>query len=186
MITRAFKFALVLFFTTFLFGQSVAQEYRPEWSSLNQRKTPEWWSDAKFGIFVHWGLYSVPAYAPVDEVEGVYAKYAEHYYMRLLEGDKLFTDYHKKHYGEDFSYEDFVPLFKAEHFDPDKWAELFKKSGAGYVVLTSKHHDGYSLWPSEHSPGWNSVETGPKRDIIQELSTSVRNAGLRMGLYYSL
>lgn len=186
MITRAFKFALVLFFTTFLFGQSVAQEYRPEWSSLNQRKTPEWWSDAKFGIFVHWGLYSVPAYAPVDEVEGVYAKYAEHYYMRLLEGDKLFTDYHKKHYGEDFSYEDFVPLFKAEHFDPDKWAALFKKSGAGYVVLTSKHHDGYSLWPSEHSPGWNSVETGPKRDIIQELSTSVRNAGLRMGLYYSL
>lgn len=187
MTIKGFQITAVLILTTFFSAnQILAQEYEPEWNSLNQRKTPEWWSDAKFGIFVHWGLYSVPAYAPVDEVEGVYAKYAEHYYMRLLEDNKFFTDYQKKHYGENSSYEDFVPLFKAEFFDPDQWAELFKKSGAGYVVLTSKHHDGYSLWPSEHSPGWNSVETGPKRDIIGDLSASVRKAGMRMGLYYSL
>lgn len=77
-------------------------------------------------------------------------------------------------------------MFKAEFFDPEQWAELFKKSGAGYVVLTSKHHDGYCLWPSEQSPGWNSVDSGPKRDIIQDLSRAVRKEGLRMGLYYSL
>lgn len=166
--------------------QSYSQEYKAEWSSLDQRKVPEWWTDAKFGIFVHWGLYAVPAFAPVDEVDGVYEKYAEHYLTRLNEGNEAFTRYHKAHFGEDFSYDDFPKLFKAEFFEPDKWAELFKKSGARYVVLTSKHHDGYSLWPSEHSPGWNSVETGPKRDIIQDLSTAVRKAGMRMGLYYSL
>ncbi len=169
------------------FAEKVAaQEYQPKWSSLNQRPVPQWWSDAKFGIFVHWGLYSVPAYAPVNEVEGVYEKYAEHYLTKLLEGNKYFTAYQKQNYGENSTYKDFVPLFKAEFFEPDKWADLFKRSGAGYVVLTSKHHDGYCLWPSEHSPGWNSVETGPRRDLINDLSASVRKAGLRMGLYYSL
>lgn len=163
-----------------------AQTYEPKWSSLDQRAVPQWWSDAKFGIFVHWGLYAVPAYAPVNEVKGVYEKYAEHYYRRLLDKNPYFTAYHQRVYGENSTYKDFVPLFKAEFFDPDQWAELFKKSGAGYVVLTSKHHDGYTLWPSTLSPGWNSVETGPKRDIIGDLSASVRKAGLKMGLYYSL
>lgn len=168
------------------FFKLLAQEYKPEWSSLNTRSVPQWWTDAKFGIFVHWGLYSVPAYAPVDEVEGVYQKYAEHYLMRLLEKNKHFTKFHQENYGDSISYQDFTKLFKAEFFDPDKWANLFKKSGARYVVLTSKHHDGYSLWPSKESKGWNSVDTGPRRDIINDLSVSVRNAGLRFGLYYSL
>lgn len=186
MLKSPFRSVLVLLILAFFLNQVQAQEYKAEWASLDQREVPQWWSDAKFGIFIHWGLYSVPAYAPVDEVQGVYEKYAEHYYNRLLQGNKLFTEHHNKYYGKNFSYEDFVPLFKAEFFDPDKWAELFKKSGAGYVVLTSKHHDGYCLWPSKHSSGWNSVETGPKRDIIQELTASVRKEGLRMGLYYSL
>lgn len=163
-----------------------AQDYKPEWNSLDQRAVPEWWKEAKFGIFVHWGLYSVPAYAPVDEVEGVYEKYAEHYYHRLLEGNKFFTDYHERNYGAAFTYKDFAPMFTAAFFKPQQWAELFKKSGAKYVVLTSKHHDGYCLWPSAQSPGWNSVDTGPKRDLIKDLSNAVRNAGLKMGLYYSL
>ncbi|MFT2010506.1 alpha-L-fucosidase [Pontibacter sp. 13R65] len=178
----------MLLFLVFSFSSEklMAQKYQPKWSSLDQRPVPQWWSDAKFGIFVHWGLYSVPAYAPVNEVEGVYEKYAEHYMNRLLEGNPHFTNYQKKFYGEGSTYRDFVPLFKAEYFEPDQWAEMFKKSGAGYVVLTSKHHDGYCLWPSKLSPGWNSVETGPRRDLINELSNSVRKAGLRMGLYYSL
>jgi len=171
-----------------LFGtqESFTQSYQPRWESLDQRAVPQWWKDAKFGIFVHWGLYSVPAYAPVDQVEGVYEKYSEHYLMRLIEKNEHFTDYQKRNFGESSSYKDFAPMFKAEFFNPDKWADLFKKSGARYVVLTSKHHDGYCLWPSEESKGWNSVDVGPKRDLIADLSKSVRSKGLPFGLYYSL
>ena len=163
-----------------------AKKYEPNWASIDERAIPQWWSDAKFGIFIHWGLYSVPAYAPVNEVKGVYEKYAEHYYRRLLDSNQLFTNYHKRVYGDNTTYKDFVPLFTAEFFDPAQWAALFKAAGAGYVVLTSKHHDGYALWPSAQSPGWNSVETGPKRDLIGDLSEAVRKEGLKMGLYYSL
>lgn len=161
-------------------------QYEENWESLDKRIAPEWWGDAKFGIFIHWGLYSVPAYAPVNEVQGIYEKYAEHYESRLLTGNTLFTDFHKKYYGEDFTYEDFAPMFKAAHFNPDQWSELFKRAGAKYVVLTSKHHDGFCLWPSKFASRWNSVEAGPHVDIIDKLSASVRNSGLRFGLYYSL
>jgi alpha-L-fucosidase len=163
-----------------------AQQYQPNWASLDQRATPQWWSDAKFGIFIHWGLYAVPAYAPVNEVDGVYEKYAEHYYNRLLTKNKYFLNYHNKNFGENFKYQDFAPLFKAEFFDPNEWASLFEKSGAKYVVLTSKHHDGFCLWPSAQSPKWNSAELGPKRDLAGDLTQAVRNKGLKMGFYYSL
>lgn len=164
----------------------VAQQYQPNWNSIDQREIPQWWRDAKFGIFIHWGPYSVPAYAPVDEVEGVYEKYAEHYENRLLTNNKLFVDFHRKAYGENFTYQNFAPLFRAEHFQPDKWAELFKKAGAKYVVLTSKHHDGFCLWPSKYSPRWNSVEIGAHRDLAGELTEAVRASDLKMGFYYSL
>ena len=178
---RGFIVVCLLFISTVMFAQ-----YSANWESLDKRPTPEWWTDAKFGIFIHWGLYSVPAYAPVNEVEGIYEKYAEHYYNRLLEGKKYFKDFHHKHYGEKFSYADFAPMFKAEYFDPTQWADLFKEAGAKYVVLTSKHHDGFCLWPSTQTPVWNSVVMGPHVDIIDTLSTAVRNAGLHFGLYYSL
>lgn len=171
--------ATTLTFTAF-------SQYQPNWESLDKRETPQWWKDAKFGIFIHWGLYSVPAYAPVNEVDGIYEKYAEHYYNRLLTGNKFFQDFHAKHYGENFKYGDFASLFKAEYFNPDEWAELFKEAGAKYVVLTSKHHDGFCLWPSTQSPHWNSVVMGPHVDIIDTLSQAVRDTGLRFGLYYSL
>lgn len=161
-------------------------QYQPNWQSLDQREIPSWWRDAKFGIFIHWGIYSVPAYAPVNEVEGIYEKYAEHYYNRLLGGNKLFLDFHEKHYGKDFSYADFAPMFTAAYFNPNEWADLFKEAGAKYVVLTSKHHDGFCLWPSAYSPRWNSTVTGPKRDLIGALSKATREAGLHFGLYYSL
>lgn len=169
-----------------LFSVKAHAQYQPNWASLDQRETPEWWKEAKFGIFIHWGLYSVPAYAPVEEVEGVYEKYSEHYENRLLTGNKLFTAHHNKYFGKDFNYKDFAPMFKAEYFNPDDWADLFQQAGAKYVVLTSKHHDGFCLWPSKESKGWNSAEAGPHRDIIQDLGTSVRKKGLHMGLYYSL
>lgn len=163
-----------------------SQQYAPTWESLDKRETPAWWTDAKFGIFIHWGPYAVPAYAPVDEVEGVYEKYAEHYENRLLTKNELFLKHHAKHYGENFTYQDFAPMFKAEYFAPDKWADLFQRSGAKYVVLTSKHHDGFCLWPSAESPHWNSVAIGPHRDLAGDLTTAVRKKGLRMGFYYSL
>jgi alpha-L-fucosidase len=166
-------------------GSSFAQ-YQPNWDALDKRETPQWWKDAKFGIFIHWGVYSVPAYAPVHEVEGVYEKYAEHYANRLLSKNKLFMEHHVKYYGADFRYEDFVPMFKAEYFNPDQWTDLFERAGAKYVVLTSKHHDGFALWPSKESNGFNSVDLGPKRDLAGELTEAVRRKGMHMGFYYSL
>lgn len=164
--------------------------YQPTWESVDSRPTPSWFTDAKFGIFIHWGVYSVPAYAPVG-------KYAEWYWNALDKGPKIKEEpnptwrFHARNYGEQFAYADFAPLFRAEMYDPDYWAEVFEKSGARYVVLTSKHHDGFALWPSAHATAawkrpWNAVEIGPRRDVLGDLTTAVRKRGLKMGFYYSL
>lgn len=157
---------------------NLSSQVLPTWESINQRGYPQWFSDAKLGIFIHWGIYSVPAFA---SKEG----YAEWYYRGLMTNDDR-KAFQERVYGKDFQYEDFVPMWKAELWNPDEWAELFKKSGAKYVLLVSKHHDGYCLWPSQYAPGWNSVETGPRRDICGELTEAVRKQGLKMGFYYSL
>lgn len=180
MYKRSFSLTIILFLLFPLMAQ-----YNAEWSSLDKRELPQWWSDAKFGIFIHWGLYSVPAYAPMDEVEEIYEKYAEHYGRRLSRGNPYFVNFHKKHYGEHFQYADFGPMFKAEYFNSQEWTELFKAAGAKYVVLTSKHHDGFCLWPSTHTPQWNSVMMGPHVDLVDTLSKAVRAGGLHFGLYYS-
>lgn len=182
-----------LSFVLFLFiniGYSNAQkDYSPTWESIDNRPVPGWFSDAKFGIFIHWGLYSVPAWAPADADVGIYAKYAEWYWWRInedSEAGKLFRDYHNKTYGKEFKYQDFARDFNVLHFDPEKWAEVFKKAGARYVVLTSKHHEGFTLWPSAQSWNWNSVDVGPHRDLCGDLSKAVKDSGLHMGFYYSL
>ncbi|MDD3546103.1 MAG: alpha-L-fucosidase [Kiritimatiellae bacterium] len=162
-----------------------AETYKAEWASLDKRPVPQWWRDAKFGIFIHWGVYSVPAYAPVDEAN-VFAKYSEHYDNRIRSNNPAFTNFHMRTYGEHVAYADFATRFRAEHFRPGQWADLFKRSGAKYVVLTSKHHDGYALWPSAYSPRWNSQVIGPHRDLAGELTAAVKQAGLHMGFYYSL
>lgn len=162
-------------------------EYKPTWESLDKRPVPKWFMDAKFGIFIHWGVYSVPAWRKVTS--GRYASYAEWYYARVMEDKKNGgAEFHRRNYGQDFEYRGFGPMFKAELFDPDSWAELFARSGAKYVVLTSKHHDGYCLWPtkSPYKKNWHSMAVGPKRDLVGELTRSVRKKGLRMGLYYSI
>lgn len=180
------KHIILLALAVFSVVPAAAQDQAESWEQLDRRPMPQWWKDAKFGIFIHWGLYSVPAYAPVKEVQGVYEKYAEHYYARLLSGNKLFTDFHNRTYGPRVRYADFASQFKAEHFDPAQWSRLFEKAGARYVVLTSKHHDGFCLWPSTQSPQWNSVVMGPHVDIIDSLSKAVTRQGLHFGLYYSL
>lgn len=153
--------------------------YEPDWNSLNSRPTPDWYDQAKFGIFVHWGVYSVPAWGPKGQ-------YAEWYWHSMQDHNGPTWKFHVKTYGANFKYQDFAPMFKARLFNPDQWAALFKAAGARYVVLTSKHHDGFCLWPSAESWNWNSVDIGPHQDLVAELAGAVRAHGLRMGLYYSL
>ena len=153
------------------------KRYTGKWESVNTHQVPKWYDDCKFGIFIHWGIYSVPAYAPhtwelgeVDSKEWFADNpYAEWYYNSLNIGKGPTYEHHMEKYGKDFKYEDFIPMWKAENWDPAKWAELFKKAGAQYVVLTTKHHDGFCLYPSKYT----------------ELTDAVRAEGIRMGLYYS-
>jgi alpha-L-fucosidase len=180
-----------------LVGRLSAQTYQPTWDSLDKRLTPRWYTEAKFGIFIHWGVYSVPAYAPV--IPGKLA-YSEWYWHQMTEGrdnpnaNDVETGtwaFHRKTFDAGFSYRNFAPQFKAELFDPSHWADVLASSGAKYVVLTSKHHDGFALWPSHEASAdwgqpWNAVDTGPKRDLMNDLSEAVRGKGLHMGYYYSL
>ena len=179
----------VLVFVLLMALKLNGQTYDAKWESLDTRPVPQWFEDSKFGIFIHWGVYSVPAWGPTGDSIGVYDKYAEWYWRKMDQEGKVrkyFLDFHVKTYGPNFKYQDFAPMFKAELFDPDQWADLFKESGARYVVLTSKHHEGFTLWPSAQSWNWNSVDVGPHRDLCGDLTTAVKKAGLHMGFYYSL
>lgn len=173
---RISLFALIIALA--VFGCLQAQ-VEPTWESINKRGYPQWFGDAKLGIFIHWGVYSVPAFA---SREG----YGEWYYRGLTSGDTARQAFQTRMFGEGASYQDIEPFFKAEMFDPDAWADLFEKSGAKYVLLVTKHHDGYCLWPSRYAPHWNSVNGGPKRNIVAELTEAVRAHNMRMGFYYSL
>jgi len=169
-----------------LAGPAAWSAYEPKWESLDQRPTPEWFLDAKFGIFIHWGVYSVPAW-------GAPKQYAEWYWNRMhnRKADNPWWQFHVKNYGDQFDYQDFAPMFRCELFDPEQWADVFYRSGAKYVVPTSKHHEGYCLWPNAQASKtwgrpWNSLEVGPKRDLLGELGAAVRQRGLKYGFYYSL
>ncbi len=162
------------------------ERYEARWESLDRRPTPSWFLDGKFGIFIHWGVYSVPAW-------GAPRSYAEWYWQRMADRkpDNVWWQFHRKNYGESFDYKDFAPMFRAELFDPAQWADIFRRSGARYVVLTSKHHEGFCLWPSQEANRawgrpWNSVDIGPRRDLLGDLAQAVRAQGLKMGFYYSL
>lgn len=172
-------FILFLVIPQFLF----AQNYQPNWHSLDSRPVPQWFKDAKFGIFIHWGVYSVPAWCTKGN-------YAEWYQQGLQTTDTARQKFHKENYGNR-SYYDLANDFKAELFNPDEWAKLFEASGAKYIVLTSKHHDGFTLWPSKeanHDWGfkWNAVDIGPHRDLLGDLFKAVRKTSVHAGMYYSL
>lgn len=179
-------------------GAAMPIKYEPTKKSLNQHEVPDWFHDAKFGIFVHWSLSSVPAFAPVSDKhiwEIAAGKiqnqlklnpYAEWYLNTMkIEGSPT-QEYHRKNYGEDFSYFDFAPIFKEEvkKWDPEEWARIFKEAGAGYVVLVTKHHDGFLLWPSKKQNPFHE-EYYSERDLVGELTRAVKNEGMRMGFYYS-
>lgn len=163
--------------------QSSAQTYQPTWESLDKRPAPQWFTDAKFGIFIHWGVYAVPGWCTKGN-------YAEWYQYGLQTNDTARQKFHKIKFG-DRSYYDLANDFKAELFNPDEWAKVFEQSGAKYIVLTSKHHDGFTLWPSKEADKtwgfkWNSVDVGPKRDLIADLFKAVRKTPVHAGMYYSL
>ena len=169
-------------------SSSLAAEtkYEAKWESLDKRPCPQWFQDAKFGIFIHWGVYSVPSWGAPKE-------YAEWYWHNMSDkkADNPWRAFHEKNYGKDFDYKDFAPMFRAELFDPDQWADIFYRSGAKYIVPTSKHHEGFCIWPNEEANRawnrpWNSVVTGPKRDLLGDLGTAVRKRGMKYGFYYSL
>ncbi len=190
-IIRQFSFLIccLLFLSAAAAGRV---KYEPTWQSLDTRPTPKWFTDAKFGIFIHWGIYSVPSWAPKGECAECYVgpdlsdKWYDAY-GNMRNKNTPIGAFHRRVYGEHFEYKDFAAMFKAELFDPDQWAKLFKQAGAKYVVLTSKHNTGtFCLWPAPNSNGWNSVEAGPKRDLCGDLAKAVRAKGLKMGFYYGL
>lgn len=155
-----------------------AQEgpFQPSWSSLSTYQIPEWYKDAKFGIFIHWGVYSVPAYG-----NEWYPRFM--YLENSARQGKNYFQHHRDTYGpqDQFGYKDFIPMFKAEKFDPAAWVDLFEKSGARYIVPVAEHHDGFAMYDSDQTE-WTSVKMGPKRDVIGELEKAARAKGLRFGV----
>jgi alpha-L-fucosidase len=160
-----------------------AQSYQPTWQSLDRRPVPQWYKDAKFGIFIHWGVYSVPGFSKKGE-------YAEWYQHGLNSSDTARIKYQKEVFG-DLTYYQLADRFKAELYNPDEWVHVIEASGARYVVLTSKHHDGFANWPSAATSiawnfPWNAATAGPHRDLLGDLFTALRKTTVHPGLYYSL
>lgn len=172
MLLAAFGFLLAAIMS----ATSIAEEqaYQPNWESLRKHKAaPEWFRDAKFGIYFHWGVYSVPAYG-------------NEWYPRHMhdKGNDRAGHYYKHHvetYGDptDYGYDRFVDQFKAEHFDADEWCDLFKESGARFVGPVAEHHDGFAMWDSEVT-AWNSADRGPKRDIMGEITKAARDRDMKV------
>jgi alpha-L-fucosidase len=144
--------------------------YLPTWNSLKEHSTPKWLKEAKFGIYTHWGVYSVPAYGPNG------SWYPANMYC---EGT-VQHEYHVKTYGDPskFGYKDFIPMFKGEKFDADEWAELFKNAGAKFAGPVGEHHDGFCMWDTGFSV-WNAAKMGPKRDVVGELEKAVCKKGMK-------
>ncbi|MGN0163006.1 MAG: alpha-L-fucosidase [Candidatus Ornithomonoglobus sp.] len=145
-------------------------KYKDTWESLQQYRVPEWYEKAKFGIFIHWGVYSVPAFGSEWYSRNMYIQGSREY------------EHHIKTYGphKDFGYKDFIPMFKAEKFNADEWAELFKQAGAQYVMPVAEHHDGFQMYDSELSE-WNAKKMGPKRDVLGEIFKACGEKGMVSG-----
>ena len=176
-------------------------KFEPTEQSVKSHEVPQWYKDAKFGIFIHWSLFSVPGYAPgagkslaelSDESDDGLANsmknspYAEWYLNTSRIKGTATNKHHEEVYGKDFNYFDFQKEFEKQNanMNPEEWADFFKEAGAKYVVLVTKHHDGYCLWPSEYkNPKMKDYQS--KRDLVGEITNAVRDRGMKMGLYYS-
>ncbi len=148
-----------------------AKSFQPTWQSLRENRTPKWLRDGKFGIYTHWGVYAVPAMGPNA------TWYSHNVYMRP---DSQERAYHEGTYGplEKFGYKDFIPMFTAEKFNADEWAELFQKAGARFAGPVAEHHDGFSMWDTKYSE-WNAAKMGPKHDVVGELSKAIKGRNMK-------
>lgn len=177
---KHFLLAMILF----VYLSAGAQQYQADWKSLDKRPVPQWFMDAKFGIFITWGVYSVPAYAP----KGQYAEWYQYWLQtNAFKGDV--ARYHQQVYGNK-TYYDLAGDFKAELFNPREWAQLIEKSGARYVVPVAKHHDGFCWWPNKYanearSFPWTAADTGPHRDLLGDLLTEIKKTSVMPGVYFS-
>ena len=169
---QIFNYMLLFVIAFFIYGMVYAQQtdYHASWNSLRNHVTPEWLKNAKFGIYTHWGVYSVPAKGPN----------ASWYPHNMYKKGTSQYEYHLKNYGKpsEFGYKDFIPMFTAEKFDADEWAELFKKSGAKFAGPVAEHHDGFSMWDSKLNP-YNAKKMGPHRDIVGELQKAITKRGMK-------
>lgn len=166
---------------------------KPTWDSLQEHYVvPEWFKGAKFGIFMHFGIFSVPAHGNEWYEKFLYAGgddnvlkvlFGHDMALGINDGPQSTRAWHTEHFGapEKFGYKDFIPMFKAEHFDADAWAVLFKKAGARYVMPGAQHHENFAMWDSKVTP-FNSMQMGPKRDVIGELAVAVRKQGMKLGV----
>ena len=183
---KNFNYLFILFASISIVcsAQSNSETYKPEWKSLQNNEAPEWYEDAKLGFWVHWGVYSVPAFK---------GNHAAEWYGRWMYSQKdqssrnnqgLATHlHHNETYGppETFGYKDFIPMFKAENFNADEWADLCVQGGAKFFTMMGAHHDSFCLWDTKLSK-WNSVNMGPKRDLVGEIEKAVRKRGLKFGV----
>ncbi|MGE9270237.1 MAG: alpha-L-fucosidase [Verrucomicrobiales bacterium] len=157
-----------------------SEPYDGSWEALQEMPVPAWFDDGKIGIFIHWGPYSAIGYRKGGR------GYAEHVPKMIYEDPDHYDPYLKERWGAhppEFGYKDIIPEFKAEKWDPEAWAKLFKEVGATYVVFTAEHHDGWANWDSELTP-WNAVDKGPKRDLVGDLGAAVRKQGLKYAPSY--
>ena len=145
--------------------------YLPTWNSLKNHSTPQWLKDGKFGIYTHWGVYSVPAQGPNA------TWYANNVYT---DSSSAARKYHEATYGplEKFGYKDFIPMFTGEKFNADEWAELFQKAGASFAGPVAEHHDGFSMWDTRYSE-WNAARMGPRRDVVGELARAIKKRDMK-------
>jgi alpha-L-fucosidase len=153
--------------------------YTADWRSLRAHPTPQWFRDAKFGIYTHWGIYSVPAIGPNT------SWYGHNMYRQgtsVTKGRRETNQYfdHIEQFGpaSRFGYKDFIPMFTAEKFDPDQWADIFHNAGARFAGPVAEHHDGFSMWDTATSR-WNAAQMGPKRDVVAALEKSIRAKGMK-------
>jgi len=175
-------------------SQAPDKHYEPTIASLNTHPLPQWYDDAKLGIFIHWGLYSVPGWAPLQHPSHDFESvdyivnnpYAEWYLNVVRIPNSPTAQYDREHYGPNHNYYDFASTFNQEtkKWKPEEMAAIFRDAGAKYVVLTSKHHEGFTLWPSKVANP-NQTNLNAERDIVGELTEAVRKDDLKMGLYYS-
>ncbi|KAL5106120.1 Tissue alpha-L-fucosidase [Taenia crassiceps] len=173
----AFAEAFIIICVSCVAWGSTNTTYTADWASLDTRPLPSWYDESKIGIFIHWGVFSVPSYV---------SEWFWWYWQGKPPDPKVWV-YMQTYYGSDFSYPDFAQSFRAEFFNPERWAEIFNASGAKYVVFTAKHHEGYCNWPSPVSWNWNSVDVGPRRDLVGDLANAIRvQPDLRFGIYHSM